>query len=298
VDDVARSVVIQLSKQIGDLSEKLMIVPFTYQDTKMTSSFARYLRSGLENQIGQTAKLKWDDFSQKRGFRPKSKQIMSDLAKASGAQWLLSGTYWEQNEKIKLMATLRDVDTGKILAGADVLFDADILGSAGLSLKPENFQQALIEQNAFTEGEIVSGQLQVDVGTNRGDQNLLFTEGEIMKVYVRVNRPAYTRLLYILADGRRTLLYDNHYIDQSKVNHVVEIPEEFECAPPFGAEMLVVIARTQEFELLKTVEVDGYYYLEADSPKEAAAQARGMRKRKKQEIQQTEAKIIITTMEE
>jgi len=298
VDDVARAVVIQLSKQVGDLSERLMITPFTYQDTKMTSSFARYLRSALENQIGQTAKLKWDDLSQRRGFRPKSKQIMSDLAKQSGAQWLLFGTYWEQDDKIKLMPILRDVDTGKTLAGADILFDADILEPAGLSLKPGNFQQALIEQNAFTEGEIISGQLQVDVGTNKGDQSLLFTEGEIMKVYVRVNRPAYIRLLYILADGRRTLLYDNHYIDQLKVNHVVEIPEEFECAPPFGAEMLVVIARTQEFEPLKTVEVDGYHYLEADSPKEAAIQARGMRKKKEQEIQQTEAKIIITTMKE
>ena len=129
-----------------------------------------------------------------------------------------------------------------------------------------------------------------------------------MKVYVRVNRPAYIRLLYSLADGRRTLLpvdpdslalHDNYYVDQSKVNRVVEIPAEFECVSPFGAEMLVAIARTKEFELLKTVEVNGYYYLEADSPEEAAAQARGMKLKKEKpgDFQQTEAKIVVTTVE-
>lgn len=306
VDDVARSVVIQLSKQAGDLDGRLLIAPFTYQDTKMSGPFARYFRSALENQIGLMTGSKWDAVSEARGFQPKSVQITRDLTKESGAQWLLSGTYWEQGDKIKLMANLRDVDTGKMLAGADVLFDADILKSSGLNPKPQNFEQALIEQNAFTEGEVVSGQLHVDVWTNKGNESLLFTEGEIMKVYVRVNRPAYVRLLYILANGRRTLLpidpnqsgiYDNYYIDQSKVNRVVEIPAEFECAPPFGAEMLVAIARTEELEPLEIEEVDGYYYLEADSPKEAAAEARGM-KWKKQEVQQTEAKIVVTTMEE
>jgi len=295
VDDVASSLVIQLSKQIGDLSEKLMVVPFTYQDTKMTSSFAGYLRSALENRIGQTAKLKWDDLSQKRDFRPKSAQITRDLAKASGAQWMLSGTYWEQDGKIKLMATLRDVDAGKILAGANVLFDADILRSAGLSLKPENYQKILSEENGLAEGEIISGQLQVDVWTNKGDQNLLFTEGEIMKVYVRVNRPAYIRLLYTLASGKRTLLYDSYYIDQSKVNHTVEIPQEFECAPPFGAEMLFAIAGTEEFEPLETVEIDGYDYLKEDVPTD---QARGMKRKEDKKVHQTEKRIIITTMKE
>jgi hypothetical protein len=311
VDDVARSVLIQLSKQVGDLNGQLMITPFTYQDTKMTSRFARYFRAAFEKQMGLMRNLNWNAVSEAQDFRPKSVQITRDLAKDSGAQWLFSGTYWEQGEKIKLMATLRDVDTGKILAGADVLFDAGILESAGLSPKPENFQQALIEQKAFAEGEIVSGQLQIDVWTNKGDQNLLFTEGEIMKVYVRVNRTAYIRLLYILADGRRTLLpvdpdtsklHDNYYIDQSRVNHAVQIPAEFECTSPFGAEMLVVIARTRPFEPLDTVELNGHYFLVADSPKDAAAKARGirgmkLRKQKPEDIQQTEAKIVITTME-
>jgi len=121
-----------------------------------------------------------------------------------------------------------------------------------------------------------------------------------MKVYVRANRPANIRLLYILADGSRTLLCDNYPISMALANQVVEIPEEFECAPPFGSEFLVVVARTGEFEPLETVMIDGYEYLKADAPKEAIAQTRGMRRKKKtpEDIQQTEVKLVITTMKE
>ncbi len=305
VDDVARSIVIQLSKQAGDLNGRILINPFTYQDTKTSSSFARYFKTALENQIGLMANLSWDAVSQAKDFKPRSNQIMSDLAKASGAQWILSGTYWDQGEKIKLMASLRDVETSKILAGADILFDAKILESAHLSSKPQNLQQARIEQEAFSDAAIISGQLKVNLWTNKGNENLIFTEGEDVKIYVRVNRPSYIRLLYILSDGQRALLYDNYYLDQSKVNRVVEIPEEFECARPFGVEMMVVIARTEKFEPLETVEIDGFEFLKADSPKAAAVQMRAIRRKKPKpsdaqtgdtSIQQAESKIVITTM--
>jgi len=141
LDDVARSVIIQLSKQVGDMNGKLMLVPFTYQDTRMTSPFARYLRDQLENQIGELLRLKWSVVAQTKGFKAKTNQIMTDMAKNSGAQWMLSGTYWEQGDKIKLMANLREVEEGKMLAVADVVFDADILKTAGLDPKPMNFQQ-------------------------------------------------------------------------------------------------------------------------------------------------------------
>jgi hypothetical protein len=89
----------------------------------------------------------------------------------------------------------------------------------------------------------------------------MYSAGETMKLFVRVNREAYLRFLYVLADGRWTLLYDDYYIDRSKANQAVELPIEFECAPPFGAEMLVVIARTEKFNQTETIEEDGYYFI-------------------------------------
>lgn len=295
VDGIARAVVFQLSKQVKQPEGKVLLTPFTYQDTRMGSRFSRQLLSALEAQIGQI--IKWKTVNQTRrsrvNFRPRSTQHMRDFAKEAGATLLLSGTYWENDDKITLRATLRDVETGAVKAGAVVAFDR---GMKALNFKPQNYKQMLIEQNAFAEGEFISSGLQVEVWTNKGSDRLLYTEGETMTVSVRVNREAHLRLLYILADGRRTLLY-NYYIDQSKANRVVEIPQEFECAPPFGAELLVVVARTEEFPPIQTYENDGYHFLSAKDAGQAARDFRGMKKKQKRpDLQQSEAQLVLTTM--
>jgi len=294
VDDVARTAVFQFSKYVKKPEGKVLVIPLTYQDTRMSSTFARYFRAALEIEFGQIEK--WNTVNQTRDFKPRSMQITRDLAKASGAEWLLSGTYWEQEEKIKLLVNLRDINTGEPLAGADVVFDKELLKSANLDFKPQNFNSALIEQQAFAEGEFVSGQLQVEVWTSKGNENLLLTEGETTNVFVRVNREAHIRLLYVLADGRRTLLYDDYYIDKSKVNHVVEVPEEFVCAPPFGAEMLICLASTVPFEKVETVEEDGYLFIKEAPPEVVARAVRGFKIIKEKESHQAEAKVVITTM--
>ena len=296
VDGIARAVVFQLSKQVKQPTGKVLLAPFTYQDTQMSSPFSRQLLAALEAQMAQIVKWKTVDQTHRSGgdFRPRSSQVMRDLAKNVGATLLLSGTYWENDDQITLRATLRDAVTGEVKAGAIVPFDRGIIKA---NLKPQNYKQMLIEQHAFADEEFVSSDLQVEVWTNKGSKHLLYTKGETMKVFVRVNREAHIRLLYILADSRRTLLYDSHYIDQSKVNRVVEIPEEFECAPPFGAEIMVVAARTEAFPPIQTYLSDGYHFLSAKDAGQAARDFRGMKKKQKRpDVQQSEAQLVITTM--
>ena len=297
VDGIARAVVFQLSKQVKQPEGKVLLAPFTYQDTRMSSPFSRQLLAALETQIGQMGK--WKTVNQTRrsrgDFSPRSSRVMRDFARDAGATLLLSGTYWENDDQITLRATLRDVETGEIKAGAVVKFDRDM---KALNFKPQNYKQALIDQHAFAADEFISG-LQVEMWTNKGSENLLYIKGETMKVSVRVNRAAHIRLLYILADGRRTLLHDNYYVDQSKVNRVVEIPEEFECAPPFGAELLVVAARTEEFPPIQTYENDGYLFLSAKDAGQAARDFRGMKKKQKRpDLQQSETRLVLTTMKQ
>ncbi len=298
VDGVARSIVLQLSKQIKQPAGKVLLVPFTYQDTQMSSRFSRQLLTALEAQLGQIAK--WETINQTRRLhrklRPGSVQSMGDFANEVGASLLLSGTYWENGDQITLRATLRHIETGVVKAGAIVKFDRDM---EALNLKPQNYKQMLVEQHAFAEGEFISGGLQIEIWTDKGAEHLLYAEAETMKVFVRVNREAHIRLLYILADSRRTLLYDNYYIDQSKVNRVVEIPQEFECAPPFGAELLVVAAQTEVFPPIQTYESDGYLFLTAKDARQAARDFRGMKKKQKApDMQQSEARLVLTTMKQ
>ena len=174
-----------------------------------------------------------------------------------------------------------------------------------MQLKPENFQSAMAQQMAFAQQIIDSDQFQLEVWTDRGQDALLYGQGELMKIYLRSNRPCYVRLIYILADGQKTLLLDNLHINAESVNRSLSVNElkdlDFECAAPFGAEMLVAVGRTDQFDPLKTVEKDGYYFLPVSQPEEVAylsRDVRGFKRRQRDDasIQQTESKLMITTV--
>ena len=92
------------------------------------------------------------------------------------------------------------------------------------------------------------------------------------------------------------MLLDNYYIDETKINKVYQIPEEFECAAPFGAEFLQAFASTDPFEKILLTKRDGYDYLTEDL-KDFLATTRGLKKAKRETLV-TECRVTMTTVGE
>lgn len=292
-EDLAWYLVYNLKEQSGLKEATVLVAPFTYQDTRMGSPFSRYFKQVLDGKVTEVAK--WTRVEQLDGVQPKTENVMRELAEASGATYVLKGTYWEQPDGLKFCVTLQRTSDGRLIGSAEALTSAGVTEGTGFSIKPQNFQSAFHDQRAFNKDEVVGGGLSLEVWTNKGSDDVIFTKGERMSVYVRVNLPGYIRFLYHLADGKRTLLLDNYYIDESKVNMVVQIPQEFECDEPYGAEFLQAFARTDRFEPLETVESDGYKVLKEDLEKFLAS-TRGM-KNVKPGTMQVETRVVMTTME-
>ena len=85
-------------------------------------------------------------------------------------------------------------------------------------------------------------------------------------------------------------------MDASKVNIPYEIPQTFVSMPPFGSEVLQIIAQTERFTQFKTQSQDGFEYI-IDDLQTIVQQTRGMKK-EKPELMQAEERITITTMKE
>jgi hypothetical protein len=305
VEDVASVVKSQLSRQVRNKSDiRVLINPFTYEDSMMISHFSRELHDALQQQV------EWHSADRMRGFMKKNETEPLQF----------SGSYWENGNEITVRATLRNVNTGEFWASTVVRFLGTQLRPA-TAFKPPNYQQAEIEKDAFAPQDYGTrprnstpkalpedkltpiGELKVEVHTDKGSSPLYYTEGETMTVFGRVNQPAYLRLLYILSDGKRTLLQDNYYIGPSQVNSSVEIGE-FVCTPPFGTELLIAAARTEKFPPIKTYKENGYVFL-VDQDAELAAQSfRGMQRipdktteQQNLSFQQSEAQLVLTTIE-
>ena len=277
VDEASFFIARGLKLQTGSLDKPIILSNFTYQDTKMGSELSRRLSQSL------TLKLVGEG-----GYRVETESA------AGVKSFVLSGTFWKETNEIKLIATLKDL-SGKIVATAEAFIPNSYFEANKISYLPENFEQAYSKMRLFSINEVLKGDLNVEVWTNKGDDNLLYTEGDKLKFFVRTNKECYLRFIYHLADGQSVLLLDNYYIAENMTNKVVEIPFEFECSEPFGVETLQANAQTVEFPKLGTTRTDGYDFIN-DDLKEVLLNTRGFKKVISNEVQKAEKRLIFTTM--
>ena len=329
-DDVCRIIDSQLSQQVLSLSGSVAVHPLIYENSEMPSPLAVAFTSFFQKE------LKWTVIDWMRDFE----NTQYDLDHINrDFPWRLSPTCWENGDEVTIRAILRDVHTGEFLASAVVRY-LKSQQRESRTYKPRGYDRVMVEKETFnpryyvaepvqsheegTTPEVVTersfsliGGLEVDVWTGQGHNHVYYTEGDTVKIFARVNQPAYLRMLYTLADQRRTLLIDNFYIGPSEVNSSVTIGN-FRCVPPLGTEFLFVAARTEEFPEIETRQENGYRFL-VNQDAETAAQSvrsfptRGLIPDKDNEqqvidpqpddseqprFQQSEAQLMLTIMKE
>ena len=291
INDVAHATAYQFKQQISELETTVKTEELTFESFNVVSPSSKIFLQEL------TDSLKWHRSPPMRGFQPIPEKVEDEKEeneKASqGGTLQFFGGYWEDGDKITLRSILRDIESGEFKASAVVQFSENQRRDKDISLKPNNLEQfdedwalfnpsekTLIEEipkveeaqqapEISPEGSLVnpkvfaSDGLTIEIATDRGTGPVVYTEGETMTVFARSNQEAYIRLIYILADGKRTLLLKNYYISAKNTNQSLEIGE-FVCTPPFGAEQLHVYAKREpfpDFTPSETYEEGGYVYL-------------------------------------
>ena len=268
-NDVFRVIDSQLSQQVLPLTGSVAVHPLIYEDSEMPSPLAVAFTNFFKE------KLEWTVIDWMRDFENTQydiDHINRDFPRR------LSPTCWKNGDELTIRAVLRNVHTGEFLASAVVRYR-----NPQEQYKPRGYDQVMVEKETFkpryyvaepvqsppegaTPGALIErnvsliGGLEVDVWTGQGHNHVYYTEGDSVKIFASVNQPAYLRMLYTLADQRRTLLIDNFYIGPSEINSAVEIGT-FRCVPPLGTEFLFVAARTEKFPEIQTREENGYHFL-------------------------------------
>jgi hypothetical protein len=268
---------------VNDLEGLVGLASFTYQDTKMGSLFSVRLNCGIEQKFV------------KEGFKLHNASLAGAIGTGDqGDRFTLSGTYWEEDDNLKIIANLRDNKTGRTVASDEELLPKSWLKTNNIKYLPENYSDALSRIAALSNGQITNGGLLAEVLTNKGAENPVFSKGDTMRLYIRVNRPCYVRVIYYLANGARTLLLNSEFLGDDKVNKLYMLPDLFTCDSPFGAETLQLVAQTEPFKQLITMKRYGYYYIQ-DDLSEILANVRGMKRVDNQTIN-AESRVEITTV--
>ncbi|MFN3590236.1 MAG: hypothetical protein ACK4UP_12705 [Spirosomataceae bacterium] len=177
----------------------------------------------------------------------------------------IKGSYQVKGNFVEFFALLESADQ-RILSepASDRLLPKNIDPNA---INPPSIAPAIIQdvKNVKAELNKVSvpsanaNTLQFFLATNRGMNSLVYERNDTMRVAVRANKPCYVRLVYRMADEQMVLLRDSDFkIDEYELNQWIEIPQDFICWEPFGAEFLLAYASTEAFDGLQTKDVDGY----------------------------------------
>jgi len=292
LSDLAYMIAKGYQLQTNKPKRPIRLANFTYQDTKITSQFSKRWGLLFERMLVDVADYPITSAPSENYYA----NINPFKEKTTNQQplYVITGTFWEEGDKLRIISILREIETGKALASMEGSMLLSKLAEKNIPVKPANYEEAISEQKVFVKDDVETSGLLVETWTNHGDENLIYTEGETMKVYVRVNKPCYIRFIYHAADGSKVLLLDNYYINAANVNKVYQIPEEFECTAPFGVETLQINAQTTKLNPLNIRNEYGYAFI-TDKLEEVIAKTRGFKK--KEGVLQAEKRLMITTMQ-
>lgn len=250
IDDLAFNIAFGLKIQTEALYDNFRLTAFTFEDTKTATPFSQRLMFFVEQKmasIGLNVSLAGD-------FDPDGQQA-DTLPR-------LTGTYWIQDNALKIIAVVHDPLTGQSVASAEGSLPTAWCITNQIVYEPVNPIDPHV--NPIINNQIAGSGLVVDLSTNKGRENLVYTEGDTLRLFVKANSACYLRFIYHLADGSKVLLLDNFYVDQEHINQFIRLPYEFLCYPPFGAEVLQLVACSQRFENLNYYDQDGYKIIRDD----------------------------------
>jgi hypothetical protein len=272
VAEAVATLALQLKQQGVAAPARWTVAPLTFGTTSFSSAFGRNVSSSVERALAEATG---------KGT------VTGDLA--------IKGTYLSDGDAWRVALVVREVASGMAVASAEVTLPKKAVPGE-LATLPANFEQALKDEKLLGAGEAISGDLRLELWTNKGRSNLVFTEQEEMSLHLRVNRPAYVRLIYMLADGKKVVLEQAYFIDASKVNQAVEYPDKFEVSAPFGVERIYAVAFTEKPEPVpvKHQVVDGQEYDLVAESTEGLVKHRGLKK-KAAALQTAEATVAVTT---
>jgi hypothetical protein len=221
------------------------------------------------------------------------------------ADYLFTGRYEKSSQAIDLAYTLYKIE-GSAVSGTVVRLAPEAFSD--YTTDPKSFNLDKLLQN----GLAVSNDFRVSLRTNLGKENLLFKEGQKVKLFVKSNRPAHfylaghidkgrvQRCSYLLnlmpkAQGKRRFI---RFINGDDVNKWISLGK-FKAAQPFGMENLQIIASTEDLidNLPHVVRYDPEtkLYLIADDPEKGVAKTRALIP-EEDETSVAEAVLTFTTM--
>ena len=275
---------------------------FAYENTDLLSPFSSMLRDELEIALGETGKFKivtrdrLADLQMEGKFQGKGVLEPGtgvDKVSIEGVKGIVRGRFYATGDEVTVFAELAWLEGGEIKKARLAIPSDEVKAkiwpdpeqAAGKQLagaiKPQNVEQSLasIQDIAGSRLADVPKDFQVEVFTTDGKR--AYAEGETVSFRVRSAEECHIAVLCHQSDGNTVVLFPNRYANNTLIpaNKPIDVPGthksgfEIEIGPPFGSDVVEVIACSKPSELHKAL---AEHAASADAQQPVQVLTRGM----------------------
>ena len=255
---------------------------FAYENTDLLSPFSSMLRDELEIALGETGKFKvvtrdrLADLQMEGKFQGKGVlEPGTGVEKVSieGVKGIVRGRFYATGDEVTVYAELAWLEGGEIKKArlaipaaqvkAKIWPDPEQAASKQLAgaIKPQNVEQSLANVQDVAGGRLakIPKDFQVEVFTTDGKR--AYAEGETVSFRVRSAEECHIAVLCHQSDGTTVVLFPNRFASNTLIpaNKPTDVPGthksgfEIEIGPPFGSDVVEVIACSKPSELHKAL---------------------------------------------
>jgi hypothetical protein len=249
IDKLARQIIRSLpEKEVW----KLFIEEITFDGLGISNDFSKQLTGTLKSSLARM-----------------SGNIYTDPTSTSpGSLLKLKGRYYKSGNFLKIGVQIFDgLDhaTGFALSSEILLANIPNAGiePAGKLVGDASRVQAIVAAGKDDEPVASDDELLLEVSTDKGYGPQSYREGDTMTLKVRANKPCTVRMIYQDASKNIVQLRNKDFtIATDAVGKWIYMPEQFECAAPFGFEMLFAYATEGKFKPIeKTQSQNGFTFI-------------------------------------
>ena len=216
--------------------KKVFVGPFTHSFENGCTQFGLRIKHAILNQITTI-----------EGILPVVDELWSSgteavfrSAKQADADYILTGKYYMHDSLVTCLMNVVEAKNMSVIVTMKGTVCRSLLGS-------EIFLKSACH-------DTLNGALRLEAWTSRGSRGIVVEEGDEVAIVVKVNKPCYLRYIHTLASGERIIpdiLYENYFIDDTKVNKHLILPDIFIIKPPLGRESMEIFVSERPFGQLE-----------------------------------------------
>ena len=301
-EDPFKKLAAMLGQESPEEKVNIAVGSFNYENTDLQSPFSSMLRDELEIALGESGKFKvvtrdrLADLQLEGKFQGKG--ILEpgtgvEKVTIEGVKGIVRGRFYATGDEVTIYAELAWLEGGEIKkARLSIPFskvrakiwpdptDAAAKPMDGV-IKPQNIEQSLANVQEIAKDRLANVPKDFPVEIFTVDSRRAYPEKETVSFRVRSARECHIAVLCHQSDGTTVVLFPNRFSRNTLIpaNKPIDIPGthksgfEIEIGPPYGSDVVDVIACTQPSELHKAL---SKYASETNAPAPFQVLTRGM----------------------